>query len=218
MPDIMTIEQALGNSYCMFYHSALPTSKLTPMCKLQHSVNQVNQFLANAGPDIGQWPPGYQDEIARLLWVNWIWQRLPIEPIRKPILVHLDQNDYVVDCGDTRLMALSLLDTESMVSVVCTTTIHNESKFTGWTRIRNNQDLIDASGFSSSAGIFLTPSEHSEYALSWLEIGDSSTAHHLHNIDQRVAMIQRYIAQQPTDFEFSVDWARSNINWNDYAS
>lgn len=218
MSDIITIQQALGDRYCMFYHPAWPASNLKPLCKLQDSVNEVNQFLANNGTDVSKWPPRYQDEVARLLWVNWIWQRLNVEPIRKPILVHLDKDDYVVDCGDTRLMALSLLEAESLVSVVCTTAKHNESKFQGWTRIRNNQDLIDATGFSSTAGVFLTQSEHSDYALSWLEIGDSSTAHHLHNIDLRVTMIQRYISQQPTDFKFSVEWARSKINWDNYAN
>ncbi len=57
-----------------------------------------------------------------------------------------------------------------------------------------------------------------DYAIDWLEVGDSTTAHHLHSVDQRVAMVQRYLAQQPTDFEFSVDWARNYIDWQRYAS
>jgi hypothetical protein len=168
--------------------------------------------------NLDQWLPQHQDAIARLLWVNWIWQRLSIEPIRKPILVHVEHNDFVVDCGDTRLMALSLLSDDSKVSVVCTSKKELDSMFQAWARVRNNQDLIDATGFGPTAGIFLTPSDHNSHALSWLEIGDSTTSHHLHNVDLRVRMMQGYLDQQTKDFEFSEQWCKSLIDWNSYAN
>jgi hypothetical protein len=39
----------------------------------------------------------------------------------------------------------------------------------------------------------------------------------LHDVDQRVTMMQRYIDTQSNTFEFSVDWARSYIDWDIYA-
>jgi hypothetical protein len=54
-------------------------------------------------------------------------------------------------------------------------------------------------------------------AIEWLEIGDNTTAHHLHSVDQRVAMMQNYMDQNP-DAVFSTEWARSYINWTNYAS
>lgn len=216
--SIQTIEQALGNEYSMFYHSSWPARNLKPMCTLQQCLSETNRMLKANGKNLGYWSPAQQDAIARLLWVNWIWQRLPVEPIRKPILVHVEHNDFVVDCGDTRLMALSLQSTDSMVSVVCTATKDLDSQFESWTRIKTNQDLINATGFSSTAGIFLTPADSKNHAVSWLEIGDASTSHHLHSIDLRVQMMQEYLNQQPKDFEFSQQWCKSQIDWHSYAN
>jgi hypothetical protein len=115
-------------------------------------------------------------------------------------------------------MALSLLPTESRVSVVCTSKKELDPMFQTWTRINNNQDLINASGFSPTAGIFLTLSDRKDHALSWLEIGDATTSHHLHNVDLRVSMMQRYLDQQVKNFEFSEQWCKSLIDWNSYAN
>lgn len=213
-----TIEQALGTEYSMFYHPAWPASNLKPMCNLHQCLSEVNRMLKINSKNLAQWLPQHQDAIARLLWVNWIWQRLSIEPIRKPILVHVEHNDFVVDCGDTRLMALSLLPNDSQVSVVCTSKKELDSMFQAWTRIKNNQDLINATGFSSTAGIFLTLSDSKDHALSWLEIGDATTSHHLHDVDLRVSMMQRYLDQQDENFEFSEQWCKSLIDWNSYAN
>ena len=215
---IQSIEQALGTNYSMFYHPDWPAQNLKPVCTLEQSISDVNGMLQNSGRDLSRWSAKDQDEIARLLRANWIWQRLPIEPIRKPILVHLEHNEFVVDCGDTRLMALSLLSHDSRVSVVCTVSKDLDSRFEGWTQIKNNQDLISATGFSASAGILLTLSDSKDYAVSWLEIGDHTTTHHLHDVDLRLQMMQGYLDQQPSNFLFSLDWCKNQIDWNSYAS
>lgn len=214
----LTIAQALGDDYSMFYHSSWPAKDLKPMCTLEKSVSEVNRMLSHNGKDLSSWSARNQDEIARLMRTNWIWQRLNIEPIRKPILAHLDDDMLVVDCGDTRLMALSLLPVESTVSVVCTTRKEFDSKFQDWTRINNNQELIDISGFGADACVLISQSTDKNYALSWLEIGDQTTAHHLHDVNQRIEMMQCYLDCQSQDFEFTVDWAKNYINWQRYLS
>lgn len=212
----LTIEQALGDRYLMFYNAAWPAQALSPGCTLEQSVSTVNQNLANNGRNITTWSARAQDEIARLLWVNWIYQRLDVEPIRKPILVHLHDNQLVVDCGDTRLMSIKLLSNLAKVSVICTTIKENASTFNSWTPVRNNQDLLKLTGFGNDAHIMLSPG--TSYALEWLEIGDQTTSHHLHNIDQRVSMIHRYVNEQSDNFKFTTEWARSSINWDNYVS
>ncbi len=212
----LTIEQALGDRYLMFYNAAWPAEDLHPVCTLKQSVDTVNDCLRKHGKNLSSWSAAQQDEAARLLWVNWIYQRLGVEPIRKPILVHREQGKFLVDCGDTRLMALNLLIDPGEVSVVCTVPVSHANDFDDWTPIRNNQDLLRATGFRKDAHVMIRPA--ADYAIDWLEVGDSTTAHHLHSVDQRVAMMQRYLAQQPTDFEFSVDWARNYIDWQRYAS
>ena len=210
----LTIEQALGDQWAMFYHTQWPAENLQPVCTLPQSVYTVNQQLVHSR-NITTWNPAYQDEIARLLWVNWMYQRLGAEPIRKPILVHQEQDQFVVDCGDTRLMALSLLLDPGTVSVIVVVPIAQVGEYANWQQIHTNRDLVRATGFGRGAGIALRVSATGR--IEWLEIGDHTTAHHLHDVDQRVAMMQRYVDTQEDTFEFSIDWARSHVNWDIYA-
>ena len=211
----LTIEQALGNKYLMFYHAAWPVDLLKPVCTIQRTVSEVNRMISSNGKNLSSWSAREQDEIARLMRANWIYQRLGVEPIRKPILTHLEAGQHVVDCGDTRLMALNMLLDPGTVGVACTVPVDQADQFSDWTPIHNNQDLIKASGFGSTAQVLIRPG--AEQAIEWLEIGDNTTAHHLHSVDQRVAMMQNYMDQNP-DAVFSTEWARGYHDWNRYAS
>jgi len=211
-----TIEQALGNQYLMFYHAQWPVDLLKPVCTLQQCADAVNHNIKVHGKDLDQWTYEQQDAVARLLWVNWIYQHLGVEPIRKPILTHLEAGQHVVDCGDTRLMALNLLLDPGTVGVACTVPVSQADQFSDWVPVHTNQDLIRVSGFDYNATVLVRPGR--DHAIEWLEIGDHTTAHHLHSVDLRVSMMQNYLNQQSADFEFSVDWARSYINWQHYAS
>lgn len=204
-----TIEQALGTEYAMFYHSAIPVNNLTPVCTLQRVVEVVNNELEYNNRNLLSY------EAARLMRANWIYQRLSTEPIRKPVLVHREQNQLVVDCGDTRLMVLNLLPDPGTVSAVVVIPIAQATEYTDWQQIHTNRDLIQATGFGNSAGIALRTGTTG--AIEWLEIGDHTTAHHLHDVDQRINMMQRYIDTQEDTFKFSVEWTRSYINWDSYA-
>jgi hypothetical protein len=113
-------------------------------------------------------------------------------------------------------MALNLLLDPGTVAVAATVSAEHADQFGDWDPIRTNQDLIRASGFGSTANVLVRSG--TEHAIEWLEIGDHTTAHHLHSVDQRVSMMQNYLNQQSGDFEFSVDWARSYINWDSYTS
>ena len=210
----LTIEQSLGAQWAMFYHPQWPVEDLLPVCTLEDSIERVNHQLRR-NRDLTTWDPAFQDEAARLLWVNWIYQRLGTEPIRKPVLVHEHDDTLMVDCGDTRLMSLKLLLDPGTVGVVVTVPKERSDRYIDWQQIYTNKDLITATGFRSDAGILLRQAT-GDYAIEWLEIGDQTTTHHLHNVDQRVAMMQSYINEQPIHFEFSTDWAKSAIAWNDY--
>lgn len=210
-----SIEQILGNKWVMFYHAAWPISRLTTVANLAQCVQRTNDNLDCLGRTLSQWPPGDQDQIARLVWVNWIYTRLPVEPIRKPILTHARGNDLVVDCGDTRLMALHLQDPANKTAVIVTDSTDRAHLYQHWTRIHNQIDLLEITGFSPDSFVGWTPGGD-EQALTWLEIGDSSTAHHLHDQDQRVRMMQLYLDRQSADFRFAEHWAKSAIDWAHY--
>jgi hypothetical protein len=167
------------------------------------------------GRNLLSWEPGLQDEISRLVNVNWIYQKLPLEPIKKPILVYQQDRKYHVICGDTRLMALSLCSDPPQVSVVITTPRESVSEFLDWIPIASGAELIGHVGLDpGSAAIYYTPADADKnYAVSWLEIGDNNTAMHLHDINQKLNMMQQYLDQQASDFEFSMSWAKQPIKW-----
>jgi hypothetical protein len=112
-------------------------------------------------------------------------------------------------------MSLNLLPDPGTVSVVVVVPIFQAGEYSDWRQIHTNRDLMRATGFGRGADIALRVNDAGR--IEWLEIGDYTTAHHLHDVDQRVAMMQRYVDTQEDTFEFSVGWARSYINWDIYA-
>ena len=205
----------LGERYAMFYHAGMRVQELCPMQTLDNSIKTVNTHMKRHGQDLFAWEPGLQDEISRLVNVNWIYQKLPREPIRKPILVYQQDRKYHVICGDTRLMALSLCSDPPLVSVVITTLRELAGDFLDWIPITSDAELIGHLDLDpDSTAIYYTPADADKnYAVSWLEIGDNSTATHLHDINQKLSMMQQYLDQQAGDFEFSISWAKQPIEW-----
>lgn len=213
-----TVENILVDGHRMFYHAKYPAKRLTPVQTLAGSIKIVNVSLLKFGKNLQQWDAGSQDEITRLLNVNWIFQRLSIEPIRKPVLVHREGEEFIVDCGDTRLMSLLEHDTQSTVDIVVTTKTELE-RYRDWAEIKNDQDLISLSGLDPiTSAIFATKETGKDWAVSWLEIGDHTTSHHLHSVDLRISMMQNYLNQQGSNFLFTRDWIKEPIDWAAYQS
>lgn len=211
-PDI---SHALADSHVMFYHPAWPAQQLTPVCVLDQCLTEINMAMAVHGPDVASWSSGVQNYATKLVRVNWIYQRLNHEPIRKPILVHRHQKQMIVDCGDTRLMCISLSHTLCTVSILITDRTEYRARYQNWTEITNSQDLRTVCGFSDDA-VVLFRSCARDHAIDWLEIGDTTTHHHLHDEDQRWRMINAYVQQCAPDFRFDQSWCRSNIDWHSY--
>lgn len=209
------IKTALGSTYCMFYHAAYAISKLTPVQTLEGSCSVTNQALNLYGTDLMTWPARLQNEITKLLRVNHFYQNLHQEPIRKPLLIHRQQEQLIVDCGDTRMMTLQLNPEICTVSVVLTCTAADSGRYQQWQQIVSDADLIRLTCFDPlNTTILVTPTPAgADHGLEWLEIGDQSTKHHLHSVDLRLTMMQNYLATQQKYFKFDVEWARSPVDW-----
>lgn len=199
----------------MFYHPAQPVSQLRPVQNLYSSISTVNEHMQSHGRDLDLWPAHAQEEAARLLRVNWIYQQLDQEPVRKPVLIHEHDDQWIVDCGDTRIMALKLWSRAPSVAVIITVTSDLAHKYQGWSEILSDQDLVSQLKFDpDNYQIFYTPTDPGcNHAVSWFEIGDPSTGHHLHDVGQRLTMMQHYLDLQHTQFHFSVAWCTESINW-----
>jgi hypothetical protein len=213
-----TISQVLGANYAMFYHPGLPVDAFTPVQTLSHSVKISNDLLNLYGRDFSCWNSRHHDTVAQLMNANWICQRLATEPICKPILVHQHNKQLVVDCGDTRIMALSAINHPAKLTAIITVRNQQADQYTDWIPVKSNQDLIRLCGFDpEQSSILLTAADADlDWCIDWLEIGDPSTSHHLHDINTRVLMLQAWINGQPADFKFSVDWVSQPIDWAEY--
>lgn len=209
-----SIIPVLDNDWVMFYHPCWPINKLQAVCDLEECLARCRDLAFRFGLDLERWPPGERYHAARLVRVNWIYNRLAQEPIRKPILAHKEGDKIVVDCGDTRLMALRLHDTNSTVGVIITDRVHQRGNWHGWIPITSDQELRKHTGFAVDAGI-LVRTRPIDHALEWLEIGDETTAHHLHDYDQRIRMMQRYLRTKDHRFLWDESWVKTPINWRD---
>jgi hypothetical protein len=198
------------------FYTMLPVTQLTPVQTLEQSIKQTNMCIDCHGRDTAVWPEYAQNEIARLVWVNWIVNNLKFEPIRKPVLVHRDRDQLLVDCGDTRIMAATLHNTNASLPVITTCRPSVASVYQTWTRILSNQQLFEILNFDPKHAKILVrhaPTD-SDYAFDWMEISDQSTAHHWHDETQRRNTIQRYLNQQSNSFYFSKEWVLESIDWH----
>lgn len=202
----MELADILSDRLQLYYCRSVSTKSLTPALTLEQSLAEVNQTLDRLGRSISTWPDYLADQAANLVRVNWFYQHLAQEPIRKPLLV--DAQGKVL-CGDTRLMTLSLLDQSSQVSAVA---VGYPDFCDAAQQLHSSADLIAVCGFdTASAQVIYSLTDQQ---LDWLEIGDSTTAHHLHNLPQRICMLETYLRSRSLDFKFTRNWIKTKIDWH----
>lgn len=208
------IEQVLGTEYKMFYSPSVPFRMLTPVLSLEQCIHKVNSALDHHGQHLHLWEQHQLNDLAKLVRANWIFQHLDREPIRKPILAHPENNSLLVDTGDTRLMALTAKNKDYNVAVVVTCTLRDSDKFMGWVKIDSTQRLLEVTEFDKKSVTLLVNKSHNPHsAIEWMEIGDASTGHHLHDQEQRVAMMKKFLQSQAHDYRFNHNWITTSIDW-----
>jgi hypothetical protein len=106
----------------------------------------------------------------------------------------------------------------AMLSAIISVDCKQADNYSDWIPIKDNHDLIQATKFDSqTVNVLFTLTEPgTDWPISWLEIGDMSTSHHLHNVDAKIAMMKNWINSQPDDFRFSIDWVTWPIAWSEY--
>lgn len=209
------IQQVLEPDYAMFYTSKIMTNQLVPGSTFEQCRQAVNIALEQYGLQLQSWPDIYTNRVVKMVRAHVIFQNLTTEPIRKPLLIHQQNQQFFVDCGDTRLMALNQLRVPVAVSAVLTCKLSQAADFKDWYRVYNVKDLSAYTGIAlKSSKVKMSVTEPDEnYRLTWLEIGDASTAHHLHDPQQRLQMMQNYLDQQSVNFRFGPDWLQTTIQW-----
>lgn len=200
------VQALLAGQYQMFYHYGIDTEELVPLLTLPEAISQANTVLDHCD-DTAVMTELEQDCVARMVRVKWIYQHLPVEPIRKPILAHRERDSMVVDCGDTRLMALSLQAEPAAVSVLITCQHQHCEEFATWQEICCESELFALLGFDPGSAhlLYTSTPPGTPWAVSWLEVGDDTTSHHLH--DTR-ACFDTLADLDLKQFRFAPEWFR----------
>ena len=197
----------------MLYHPSLCLDLLHPGMSLDRLLYICNRAL-DRGLDKAD--PGELSELARILRVNWMTKDLDhCGRIMKPILCEVTAFNLVVIQGDTRLMAVEMCPQIHTAPVLVSADRNWISMFQGWTEIQCSDQLTDLLGFESGCAIFRDDAGPAD-RLNWIEFNTPQTQHHLHDENQRVEMILRYLSQQPSDFRFTRAWCRCKIDWTQY--
>ena len=172
------------------YLAAVPMIKLNPGMTLSHLIQHANA----------------RDQISlrKCVRLNWMIQDLFHGQLRKPIFV---DDKFNIIAGDTRYMALTLLQ-HSWVPCLAQLSDAQGQVLTTLPQLRQ------VLGFSHDATVQWQPMTRNIFSepIEWFEIGDTSTAHHLHDENIRGRMINNYLAEFPhTVFDHS--WFMSKIDW-----
>ena len=198
------VQRLLAPDYEMWYNSTVSIAQLVPVLTLPEAMCQANELL-EMSPDLENLTDLQQDCVARMVRVRWIYQNLSRTPIRKPVLAHLDRGRLVVDCGDTRIMALSLLPSLPTVSILVTALSEQRHEFAGWQQITSQTQLFDLLGFDPQSGhlIYTRTDAGTPWAVSWLELGDATTSHHLHDTELCIEQLRQELT---AEFRFRLGW------------
>lgn len=198
------VAEMLSPDYVMFLLHDLDTAALTPALTLREAMQHANTILEHV-TDLDSLDDLEWDCLARMIRVRWIFQNLDQEPIRKPLLVHVEHDRLMVDCGDTRLMALSLLRKSPRVSALITCTPTDQHRFENSQQIHSEHQLFKTLAFDPSSAQLLwrRTDPGTAWAVSWLELGDHSTGHHLHSIEQCRRILE---SEYSTSFRFTLAW------------
>jgi hypothetical protein len=214
------IAQIVHEGYLVFLHPKCPARDLRPLQTLDACLSLVSDCVQHDGPVVAAWAEHLQVEAGKLVRMNWTYQRLDLEPIRKPLLVHIDEHgDLLIDCGDTRHMAVMLKDHDIGVPVTVTCRPSDAARFAAWCPVNNDQELLSLSGLGDQGRVWVTRTDGgSDHAASWMEISSPLTRHHLGDSVQRRRMMTNYLLRYRPVLPLDQSWATSAIDWFAYDS
>ena len=176
----------------LYYLPNYPVDYLHPIRDLAQMIQEANS--------------GDSDALANSVRLNWMVQNLRTNSLRKPILVDCNFNVVV---GDTRLMAVKLLDIPK-VNVLAQLPEPQD-----YTIVTTLDHLKSICGFDTTAELMWRPEDRDilHQPVDWFEIADTDTSDHMHNEQQRLTMIKNYLQAHP-GFEFTTKWYQQAINWS----
>jgi hypothetical protein len=197
--------------YHLFYNPAAPINGIVPLINLSQLIRLCNYTIKKTAQDLD---PGAENELARIVRVNFMYNDLQKNRLKiiKPLFLEASGFNLLTVQGDTRLMAADLCGLTTITCLIKVPLTY-QNLFPGWILVQDINHLSKLTGFDP-AEIEIKGQENKN--IEWIEFSSVSTAHHMHDFDQRLRMIKNYIKQQPKTFEFSREWCQLPINWAEF--
>lgn len=215
MHETIQIEKDSEN-YSVFY-STVKLDQLCPTQTLTRTIELGNQYIDNFRSN-SIIPDFAYNELARLIWLNWMYDHFKTNTIVKPILIHQHNNNFIVDCGDTRIMAMSLHNNFIDLPVLLTIKNNFAQQFGKWLKIESNNQLfslLDLDHLQSNLIIQKTKADDT-HAWCWYDISTEINGQHWRNEPLRLKTLKNYLNTCEKHFEFTENWIRSSIHWPSY--
>ena len=201
----------MSTAQCLLYNPRVPVNLLTPLINIDQLIMLCNYTINKKDYDLD---PGADTELARIVRVNFIYNDLKKNRLKiiKPLFLEASAFGLITVQGDTRLMAAELCGI-TQVSCLAQIPVFVQGLFKDWVQVENVKHLSQLTNFDITE-IQIRYQENKN--IDQIEFSSATTAHHMHDFDQRLRMIKNYIKQQPKTFEFSREWCRLPINWAEF--
>jgi hypothetical protein len=201
----------MSTPQCLLYNPHTTVNPLTPLINIDQLIKLCNYTIKKTEYDLD---PGADTELARMVRVNFIYNDLQKNRLKiiKPLFLEASAFSLITVQGDTRLMAAELCGI-SKVPCLAQVPVTVQELFKDWVQVENLEHLSKLTNFDV-AEIQIRYQENKN--INWIEFSSATTAHHMHDSDQRLRMIKNYIKQQPKTFEFSREWCQLPINWAEF--
>jgi hypothetical protein len=184
-------------THCLLYNPGVLVTTIKPLCSLDQMLDEANQNLNS-------------NTMANMVRLNWMVTNLKDEPVQKPLLI---DHTGTVQTGDTRLAAIGL--NEHIMHVPCVMTAPVDQMNLDWIYVEDKNHLGELLNIDSTD--ILTHDDWNYSSIDWIEFAYPHTAHHMHDEQERLHMIKKYLEQNP-DTVFTRDWLQTPVNWSDYSS
>jgi hypothetical protein len=198
-------------NYHLFYNPVAPINGIVPLINLSQLIRLCNYTMKKTAQDLD---PGAENELARIVRVNFMCNNLLKNKLKiiKPLFLEANGFSLITVQGDTRLMAAELCGLTTVACLVKVPLTY-QNLFPGWILVKDVNHLSQLTNFDVTE-IQIRYQENKN--IDQIEFSSATTAHHMHDFDQRLRMIKNYIKQQPKTFEFSREWCRLPINWAEF--
>jgi hypothetical protein len=183
-------------THCLLYNPLVDVTLL-------RATSDVDDILAQANNRSNQ------NQLAKVVRLNWMVENLKHEPVYKPLLVN---STMTVQTGDTRLAAIVLNDHIAHVPCLMSATIDEMNL--DWVYIQDTDHLGEILNLDPNK-IITQERDWNFEQLEWIEFAYDHTANHMHDERERLRMITNYLEQHPGTV-FTREWLQTPIDWKQF--